>query len=230
MIQPLPKLVTFEEFTHWKPEGESYELHDGVIVKMPQPLGGHEEVTGFLSIVLSVQCYQSGLPYIIPKTALVKPPENESAYSPDVLIVNQANLTNEPLWNKQSTVIYGASIPLVVEVVSQCVARVPRVKATDEPVRVSTNWRDDYHTKVGKYEEIGIPEYWLVDYLALGARKFIGYPKQPTISIYFLVDDEYQVTQFRGTDRIQSPTFPEFNLTAQQIFQAGISRTDSSNP
>jgi Uma2 family endonuclease len=211
MIQPLRKLVTFEEFAQWKPEGERYELHDGVIVKMPQPLGGHEEVTGFLSIVLSVQCYQLGLPYIIPKTALVKPPENESAYSPDVLIVNQANLINEPLWNKESTVIYGASIPLVVEV-------------------VSSNWRDDYHTKVGKYEEIGIPEYWIVDYLALGARKFIGNPKQPTISIYFLVEDEYQVTQFRGADRIQSPTFPELNLTAQQIVKAGSSRTASSTP
>ncbi|MBW4563267.1 MAG: Uma2 family endonuclease [Mojavia pulchra JT2-VF2] len=211
MIQPLRKLLTFEEFAHWKPDGERYELHDGVIVKMPQPLGGHEEVTGFLSIALSVQCYQSGLPYIIPKTALVKPPENESAYSPDVLIINQANLINEPFWKKESTVIYGTSIPLVVEV-------------------VSNNWRDDYHTKVGKYEEIGIPEYWIVDYLALGARKFIGNPKQPSISIYFLVEDEYQVTQFRGTDRIQSPTFPELNLTAQQIFQAGSSRTASSTP
>lgn len=211
MIQPLRKLVTFAEFTQWKPEGERYELHDGVIVQMPQPLGGHEEVTGFLSIVLSVQCYQSGLPYIIPKTALVKSPENESAYSPDVLIVNQANLINEPLWQQESTVIYGVSIPLVVEV-------------------VSSNWRDDYHTKVGKYEEIGIHEYWIVDYLALGGRKFIGNPKQPTISIYFLVENEYQVTQFRGTDRIQSPTFPDLNLTAQQIFQAGISRTSSSTP
>ncbi|BAY93445.1 MULTISPECIES: Uma2 family endonuclease [unclassified Tolypothrix] len=210
MIQTIRNLVTFAEFTEWKPESERYELHDGVIVNMPQPLGGHEEVTGFLSIILSVQCYQSGLPYIIPKTALVKPPENESAYSPDVLIVNQANLTHEPLWAQESTLIYGASIPLVVEV-------------------VSSNWRDDYHTKVGKYEEIGIPEYWIVDYLALGARKFIGNPKQPTISIYFLVEDEYQVSQFRATDRIQSPTFPNLNVTAQQIFQAGISRTDSSN-
>jgi Uma2 family endonuclease len=24
---------------------------------------------------------------------------------------------------------------------------------------------------------MGIPEYWIVDYLALGARKFIGDPK-----------------------------------------------------
>ena len=53
---------------------------------------------------------------------------------------------------------------------------------------VSTNWRDDYLTKLRDYEEIGIKEYWIVDYLALGGRRYIGNPKQPTISIYQLVD------------------------------------------
>jgi Putative restriction endonuclease len=40
MTQALPKLVTFEEFTAWRPEGVRYELHDGVIVDMSQPVGG----------------------------------------------------------------------------------------------------------------------------------------------------------------------------------------------
>ncbi|WP_442937592.1 hypothetical protein [Nostoc sp.] len=46
-------------------------------------------------------------------------------------------------------------------------------------------------------------------------------------SIYQLIDGEYEVTQFRGSDayggklRILSPTFIELNLTAEQIFQAG---------
>ncbi|TBR57754.1 hypothetical protein B4U84_17440 [Westiellopsis prolifica IICB1] len=202
MTQALPKLLTFEEFVEWKPNEGRYELHDGVIIKMPQPLGGHEEVTGFLSIQLGVQCYQSKLPYLIPKTALVKSQQSESAYSPDILIVNQAQLQNEPLWERESTVIYGSSIPLVIEV-------------------VSTNWRDDYFTKLGKYEEIGISEYWIVDYLALGGKRFIGNPKQPTISVYSLVEGEYTVTQFQNSDRIVSPTFPELNLTAQQVFLAG---------
>jgi Uma2 family endonuclease len=97
----------------------------------------------------------------------------------------------------------GKSIPLVIEV-------------------VSTNWRDDYYKKYGEYEDIGIVEYWIVDYLALGARKFIGNPKKPTISVYFLVDGEYQVTQFRENTCIQSLVFPELSLTAEQIFQAGV--------
>lgn len=85
MTQALPKIVTFEEFVKWKPENESYELHNGIIVKMPQPVGDHEEVTGFLAFELTRECIRLNLPYFIPKTALVKPPVNESGYSPDVL-------------------------------------------------------------------------------------------------------------------------------------------------
>ncbi|MBD2526259.1 Uma2 family endonuclease [Nostoc sp. FACHB-133] len=202
MTQAIPKLVTFEDFAAWRPEGGRYELHDGVIVEMAQPVGDHEDVVGFVARKLTVEFDRLNLPYTIPKTVLVKPTKSDSAYSPDVLLLNRPNLINEPLWKKESTVSLAASIPLVVEV-------------------VSTNWDDDYYTKQGKYEGIGIPEYWVVDYLGLGAKKFAGNPKQPTISIYQLIDGEYQVTQFRGSDRIVSHTFPELNLTAEQIFQAG---------
>ncbi|MEH2323906.1 MAG: Uma2 family endonuclease [Nostoc sp.] len=204
MAQTLHKLITFDEFVAWYPENlqQKYELHDGVIITMSPPAGLHEEITGFLVRKLSVESDPLNLPYIFPKTAFIKPIENESAFSPDVLILNQPNLVNEPLWKKSSTVTQAASIPLVVEV-------------------VSTNWRDDYFIKLARYEEIGIPEYWILDYAALGGRRFIGNPKLPTISLYSLVDGEYQLSLFRGSNRIISPTFPEFNLTAEQIFNAG---------
>ncbi|MEH2363152.1 Uma2 family endonuclease [Nostoc sp.] len=202
MTQAIPKLVTFEDFAAWRPEGGRYELHEGVIVEMAQPTGEHEDVVGFIARKLTVEFDRLNLPYTIPKTALIKPTKSESGYSPDVLLLNRPNLVNEPLWKKESTVSLAESIPLVVEV-------------------VSTNWDDDYYTKLGKYEGIGIPEYWVVDYLGLGAKKFTGNPKQPTISIYQLIDGEYEVTQFRGSERILSPTFIELNLTAEQIFQAG---------
>ena len=212
MIQALRKLVTFDEFIAWYPENpqQHYELHDGVIVEMAPPTGDHEEVVGFLALEISVEIKRLKLSYFIPKTAFIKPLEGQSAYSPDVLILNRPNLVNKPLWKKESTVSQAASIPLVVEV-------------------VSTNWRDDYLKKVADYEAVGIPEYWIVDYAALGGKRFIGNPKQPTIWVYSLVEEEYQVRQFRGSDacgnpfgeRIVSPTFAELNLTAEQIFQAG---------
>lgn len=113
------------------------------------------------------------------------------------------SLHNEDLWEKKSTVTQSESIPLII-------------------VRLSINWENDYYTKLGNYKAMKIPEYWIVDYAALGAKKFIGNPKQPTLSIYELVDREYQVTQFRGDDCIISPIFPDLNLTANQIFKGSL--------
>ena len=207
---PTPNLpVTFEEFAEWKPENRRYELHSGGIIEIAQRPGKHEEVINFLASELTLEFVRLNLPYLIPKQALVKPPENESAYSPDIPILNRPNLASEPLWQKFSTVTQGASIPLVIEV-------------------VSTNWQDDYLRKVGEYELIGIPEYWIVDYLGLGGRRFIGNPKQPTISVYQLVDGEYQISLFRGDDRVESLAFPELKLTASQIFRAGLPPTEPS--
>ncbi|MEH2059512.1 MAG: Uma2 family endonuclease [Nostoc sp.] len=205
MTQAIPKLVTFEEFVDRLPEnsGVRYELHNGEIVEMAQPVGEHEEVKGFLGIEIPFEIKRLGLPYIVPNQVIVRPPEKDSGYFPDVLVLNRANLANEPLWKKQSTLTLGASIPLVIEV-------------------VSTNWRDDYHLKYADYEEMGIPEYWIVDYAALGGRNFIGNPKQPTISVCNLVDGEYQISKFRDSDRLISQTFPELNLTPNQIFEAGL--------
>jgi len=205
MTQALPKLVNFEEFVEWLPENSAvrYELHNGDIVEMAQPVGEHEEVKGFLTIKVSVAIDRLGLPYSIPNQVIVRPPEKDSGYFPDVLVLNRANLVNETLWPKQSVLSLGASIPLVIEV-------------------VSTNWRDDYYLKYADYEEMGIPEYWIVDYAGLGGRNFIGNPKQPTISVCNLLDGEYQVLKFRENDRIVSQTFPDFNLTANQIFGAGL--------
>ncbi|WP_448561002.1 Uma2 family endonuclease [Trichothermofontia sp.] len=42
---------------------------------------------------------------------------------------------------------------------------------------VSTNWEDDYIDKLDKYDRLDISEYWIVDYLALGSRRYLGNPK-----------------------------------------------------
>lgn len=197
MIETIPKLLSFEEFLDWKPENGRYELHQGVIFEM-QPTGKHEEIAAFLATEITIFFRQQNFSYFLSNHALVKPPSKDSGYLPDVLVVNRHALENEPLWNKASTLTKGASIPLVIEV-------------------VSTNWRDDYLHKLSDYEEMGIPEYWIVDYLGLGGSRYIGSPKQPTISVYRLVEEEYQVCQFKENQRVESFIFPELNLTAAQI-------------
>jgi Uma2 family endonuclease len=159
MTQALQKLVTFDEFVEFlqtQPDNICYELYDGEIIQVPLPTGDHEEIIAFLVKVLTLECHRRNLNYGIPKTVLVKPENKKAGYFPDVPLLNLPNLINESQWKKESTISNSDSIPLVIEVVSQCVARVPRVEATDEPVRVSTNWRDDYHKKLADYEEMGI--------------------------------------------------------------------------
>ncbi|MEB3279446.1 MAG: Uma2 family endonuclease [Lyngbya sp.] len=196
--------LTLEEFLDWYPDGYEgrFELHDGEIVKM-QPTGTHEQVAGFLALELGVEIKRLNLPFFIPRQGLIKAIDSDkSAYIPDVMVLDSNAIENESLWKTRSTITQGTTIKLAIEV-------------------VSTNWRDDYLMKLGEYEKLGIAEYWIVDYLGLGGRRYIGDPKQPTILIYHLVEGEYMVNLFRGQDLLRSPTFPELNLTAEQIFLVG---------
>ncbi len=80
------------------------------------------------------------------------------------------------------------------------------------------NWEDDYIDKLDEYQRLGISEYWIVDYLALGSRNYLGNPKEPTVFVYLLDENRvYQMTAYRGTERIISRTFPQLALTAQQV-------------
>jgi Uma2 family endonuclease len=203
--QTILKTITFDEFAAWYPENSirRYELHHGVIVEMPLGTGRHSRVIGFTRDEISAEIRRLKLPYFIPGDFLLKPVRNEAGYQPDAIVLDEVALDREPRWEKESIITMGSSVRLAVEV-------------------VSTNWRDDYHLKFADYEEMEILEYWIVDYLGLGGRKFIGTPKQPTLSVCQLVDGEYQVKLFRGDDTVESLAFPELRLTAEVIFRAGL--------
>ncbi|MFP4221941.1 MAG: Uma2 family endonuclease [Phormidium sp.] len=202
MIQTITKPVSFDEFVDWYPQDSAckYELYDGTIVEMPLATGTHSNISGFITGELHFEIRRLKLPYSIPGDCLLKPVETESGYQPDVIVLDKEALNQEPRWQKESIVTLGSSIRLVVEVVSQ-------------------NWQNDYMRKLADYEVMGIPEYWIVDYLGLGGRRFIGNPKSPTLSVYTMVDGEYDVQQFRGGDRVESLTFPELELTVKDIFE-----------
>jgi Uma2 family endonuclease len=207
MIQALFKdnYLDFEEFINWYPEQTEYhyELHNGAIISMAKPRGQHSQIAGFLMTELSLEIRRLRLPYLIPKECLIKG-DNFSGYEPDVIILDKNLLKNEPNWEKQSTLMSGKAVKLIIEI-------------------VSTNWSDDYALKLDAYETLGIKEYWIIDYLGLGGRKFIGYPKQPTLTIYTLENGEYQGTKFRENQVIKSTIFPELALTTDQIFRSDYS-------
>jgi Uma2 family endonuclease len=204
MTQAILKPVTFDEFIDGYPENyeNRYELHNGAIVQIPKATGEHSEVAGFLVGELNFEIRRLGLPYFVPKECVVKADNELSGYEPDAIVLDRQGTDSEPRWKKESIITMGSSVRLIVEV-------------------VSTNWRDDYGYKLVDYEALGISEYWIADYLGLGGRRYIGNPKQPTFSVYQLIDGEYQVNLFRGSDRVLSPTFGQLNLSVQQIFSAG---------
>ncbi len=202
------KTISFDNFITWLPERSAYryELRDGEILEMPKPRGKHSEIAGFIISELNFIIRQSPLPYLIPRESIVKSIDGKSGYEPDAIVLDREMLAQESRWETESIITQGNSVKLAIEV-------------------VSTNWQDDYALKQIAYQSLGIQEYWIVDYLGLGGRNFIGYPKQPTISVYYLIDGEYDLHQFRGSDsltetlreRIQSPTFPNLELSIDKL-------------
>ncbi|MBD1886533.1 Uma2 family endonuclease [Microcoleus vaginatus] len=200
MVQSPAKLLSVDEFIANFGDSERYELIDGELTEM-EPTGPHEQVSAFLGRKLNVEIDRLELPYFIPPRCLIKLLGTATAFRPDVLVVDRTQLINEPLWQQEPVITSGNSIKLIAEV-------------------VSTNWQNDYARKVEDYALLGVPEYWIVDYLGIGGREYIGKPKQPTITICMLREDEYQKQLFQKSDRLISSLFPDLQLTAQQIFGA----------
>jgi Uma2 family endonuclease len=68
------------------------------------------------------------------------------------------------------------------------------------------NADDDYRYKRSEYAVRGIPEYWIIDPIAL------------KISVLNLISGFYELAEFNNEDRIISVTFPDLQLTPQMVF------------
>ena len=184
-------------------DNHSYELIDGELVEM-EPTGPHEQVAALISRKLNVEIDRQEIPYFIPHRCLICPLGTVSAFRPDLVVLDEQALEQEPLWSREPVITNGTTVKLVVEV-------------------VSTNWQNDYARKYEDYEALKIPEYWIVDYLGVGGKYYIGSPKKPTVTICYLVNDAYQKVLLRRGENIQSSLFPNVRLTTDQLFAFGKS-------
>jgi Uma2 family endonuclease len=192
------QVLTIEEFLSRYSDDSRYELADGELVDM-EPTGPHEVVAGKLASKLSVELERQGISWFIPRTCIVLPlTEQATARRPDVIVLDETALINEPLWEREPVITMGNSIKLIVEV-------------------VSTNWETDYARKLEEYALLGIPEYWIVDYRGLGGMAFIGRPKQPTFTVCQLVGEDYRQQQYRLGEAICSPLLPELALRLDDV-------------
>lgn len=198
MTSTLPQLLSFEDFLSQYGDDPRYELIDGALRDM-EPTGPHESTVGKLAGRLFVEILRLNLPWTIPKNCLIRPPENETtALHPDVIVLDEADLAEEPLWARQPILSSGKAVRLVAEV-------------------VSTNWQDDYARKVEEYALLGIPEYWIIDFRGLGGVAFIGKPKQPTFTVCQLNNGEYRQQQYRLGEAIASAVLPDLRLRLDDL-------------
>ena len=196
----LEQALDFAQFLQQCPENEHYELVDGKMVKI-LATREHYDVAGLIMDAMKDEVKRLKLNYVINDVAAVLTTNKkgkEQGRHPDVCVIDR------DIWRSDRLNHRGIREPiqLAVEV-------------------VSTNWEDDYIDKLDEYERLGIPEYWIVDYLALGSRTYLGDPKQPSIFVFGLdAEGKYQYTRFQGSDRLISPTFPELDLIVDQILAA----------
>jgi Uma2 family endonuclease len=203
MYATITQTLTFEDFLAWDDgSGRNFELWDGVPVPLSEPNANHEDLIQRLCSYLDSHCRSNSLPYVPRQSKQVRlktaPDEKERSRKADIVVFEQVEWQQMKASSK-SAAAYVAP-PGVIEV-------------------VSGNWKDDYLTKLAEYEELGVLEYMIIDYAGLGGVRFIGTPKQPTITLYQLEDGEYQSGRlFRGQDRIESRLFRDLTLTAEEVF------------
>ena len=161
----------------------------------------HDDIADFIADSFKDEIKRLNLNYVVKNKAFIRtltPEEIEQGRNPDVSVIDR------DVWRANPSAYSALIEPIQLA-----------VEAT------STNWDDDYIDKLDEYQRLGIHEYWIVDYLAIGGRQYLGKPKIPSIFVYLLDSEgKYQQTRFRGSEEIRSRTFPELALTVEQVFQA----------
>lgn len=191
-----PKL-TFEEYIDiCDQRDERYELVRGNLIKMTPPTVLHYRIAKLLE-----QMFDQLIAAAIDAQAWEtfreagQRTEEDSSRLPDLAIVARAEADK---LLRQTAVFQSPSL-LVVEIVSPSSAT------------------EDYDAKLKEYQTLGVKEYWVVDPEGLGAAKYIGFPKAPTVTVYRLEAGQYKGQRFRGSDRVVSPEFGTLELTVEQI-------------
>ncbi|NET56376.1 MAG: Uma2 family endonuclease [Symploca sp. SIO2E6] len=187
--------MTFLEYLNYDDGTDTrYELVNGVLVEMGAESTINTQIAVFLLLCfaqLNIPAYRLGI-----KQKIAVKGTGINAREPDLMIHSEASaraIDHAP----QAVVKLGYPTPmLIVEVVS------PGKPGED-------NYDRDYIEKRREYAARGIQEYWLID------------PHRKVVLVLTLQGQSYQEQRFSGANALASPTFPNLNLTAEQILNAG---------
>jgi Uma2 family endonuclease len=141
------------------------------------------------SISLLIYFAQIGIParLLVNQMAIAVMGGRATARIPDLTVLSE-DLALELSETNRSTILSDMPPPtLVIEVVS------PKQE------------KRDYRYKRSEYAARQIPEYWIID------------PVLNKVTILELVEGLYEEQVYTGEQKIVSPQFSQFNLTAQQV-------------
>lgn len=183
--------LTFEEYLAYKDDTDTrYELVDGELVPMSLGTGRHGAIIRFAVQQFEDAITRLGQPWVpLPALVGVRSPRGRNWDTSRIPDVAVLTVAQwEAMSEREAMINFNEPPPiLVVEVVS------PSTKT------------EDYRSKRAEYGLLEILEYWIVD------------PLEGKITLCILEHQFYDSTEFRGNDLLQSPTFPNLNLTAAQI-------------
>jgi Uma2 family endonuclease len=188
--------LTFEEYLKYDDgTGTRYELVDGDLVPMSLGTGKHGAIIHFLERRLEDGIEQLGQPWIaLPALVGIRSPRGTRWDTSRIPDVTVILLSQwEAMQEREAVINFNDPTPLlVVEIVSESTKAV------------------DYRTKRAEYSVLDIPEYWIVDPLAA------------KVTVCTLSEGLYDSLEFTGEEVIQSPTFPNLQLTADQVLNAKL--------
>jgi Uma2 family endonuclease len=194
MTQAKPRFRTIEEYLDYDDGTDTrYELVNGELVEMAPENPINSTIAMFLAFAFAAL----GVPLNRFATGhqIEVTSADVTARQPDLTVHTEESLN--ALLSGEKLIRFEMPTPLlVVEVVSSS----------------DTNKRSrerDYLEKPKEYAARGIPEFWQVD------------PSRSVVVVLTLKNEVYQAREFRGSDRVISPTFPDLQLTAEQILRAG---------
>lgn len=187
--------ITFEEYLTYSDGTDArYELVNGELIAMSIGTGQHGEIIDFLYRQIDAEIQRNRCDWIIRPAAIgIRSPR---AGKWDTSRIPDLTIIPTQQWrelkNREAVIELNEPPPiLVIEVVSES------TKITD------------YRAKRVEYNVLNIPEYWVVD------------PITSKVTIFVLVEELYEGTEFTGIQQIISGIFPELTLTTEQIIGAG---------
>jgi Uma2 family endonuclease len=189
MVQLKPRFFSFEEYLSYDDGTENlYELFNGELIEVPPESGFNVEIATFLLVQFALSLGSQRVRGHGLELEVRGEPKNRY---PDLTIIREEHIQ---LLKKRNTIRLNMAPPLlVIEIVSPGELQRER----------------DYIAKRLQYQDLGIPEYWIVD------------PQLGTVLVLELVGTTYtEVSTFKDNDLLRSLQLGTLNATVAQLFKA----------